>query len=212
MYGKSWLLFEIHLLRILVSNNITLLLEARAILDTDKIEKLIERVKEVINRGEMDTSMWMCAASLAYHGVLGSVDDLFLLNVNLSQVPAQHLASLASCVTNYLSINNVSGCDLVTILSSVKCHLLIIIRQSLGREETRALVQAMESGVTEVRLYDEVTLDIETLTEYSGQGVCREVVIMGDTAGRYREKMRTWANSRNWRLEYDKEKFLFLIY
>ena len=56
---------------------------------------------------------------------------------------------------------------LLSILTSVKCHVLGI--RSQGREENRALVQAMESGVERVWLYDVATLDIEALTEYSGQ-------------------------------------------
>ena len=59
-----------------------------------------------------------------------------------------------------VDISNVSGCDLVTILDSVKSNLLIIISQSLSSEETQALVRAMESGVLEVRLNKDVTLDI----------------------------------------------------
>ena len=47
------------------------------------------------------------------------MDTLWLLDVDLSPVPAQHLASLALCVTFRLSIRNVSGCDLVSILTSL---------------------------------------------------------------------------------------------
>ena len=107
-----------------------------------------------------------CAASLAHHGLLGSVRDLDLILVDLSPVPAQHLASLASCVTRRLNIEKVSGCDLVSLLSSLKCGNLTIYDQSLGREETQALVQAMESRVEKVELGNEVTLDIDTLIEY----------------------------------------------
>ena len=75
----------------------------------------------------------MCAASLTHHGLLGSVDTLRLVDVDLSLVPAQHLSSLASCVTWSLSVKGVSGRDLVCILTSVKCQELKIIRQSLVR-------------------------------------------------------------------------------
>ena len=60
----------------------------------------------------------ICCASLAHHGLLGSVGIMKLLGIDLSQVPTQHLASLASCVTGDLFIQNVSGCDLVSLLSS----------------------------------------------------------------------------------------------
>ena len=145
----------------------------------------------------------MCAASLAHHGLLSSVNELYLRDVDLSPVAAQHMASLTSCVpTDLILIINVSGFGLVSLLSTAKCTELGIFRQSLEREETWALVQAMESRVKMVWL-DTVTLDIETLTEYSGQGVCREVWLMDDTAATYREEMRTWARSRKWRLMQD---------
>ena len=141
-----------------------------------------------------------CAASLAHHGLLYSVYLLVLRNVDLSPVPAQHLASLASCAQYALRIKNVSGCDLVSLLSSLKCKMLDIIRQSLGREETQALVQAMETGVKLVALCGGLTLNMETLTEYSGQGVCRYIGLQDDTAARYRGELLTWARSRNWRV------------
>ena len=113
----------------------------------------------------------------------------------------------------FLDIMNVSGydgctfvSDLVSILSSVKCERLEIGDQSLWREETQALVQAMESGVKTVRLANEKTLDIETLTEYSGQGVCRVIDLfvghwcstLNLAATRYGEELRTWAEKKNW--------------
>jgi len=56
----------------------------------------------------------------------------------------------------------------------------------------------------------EVTLDIEALTQCSGQGMCREVQLCIDTADRYRDEMETWAKSRNWRLEYVEDALLIL--
>ena len=112
---------------------------------------------------------------------------------------------------------NVTGSDLVSILSSVKSQRLYIFSNlseryqryslgSLGREETRALVQAMESRVEEVTLNEELTLDFEALAEYSGQGVCRRVKILSETRVGERlyqtlkEKLG-WARDINWRFE-----------
>ena len=146
-----------------------------------------------------------CAAGLAYHRLLGSEQVMVLRNVDLTSVPTEHLASLASSVTGIVSINNLCGCNLVTILDSVKSQVLLIRSQSLVSEETRALVRAMETGVKIVRLYREVTLDIRDLMGYSGHGKCREVVCYRarDTADRYREKLRTWATSKNWEMICD---------
>ena len=146
-----------------------------------------------------------CAAGLAYHRLLGSEQVMVLRNVDLASVPTEHLASLASSVTGIVSINNLCGCNLVTILESVKSEKLSISSQSLDSEETQALVRSMESGVEWVWLYVGVTLDIRDLMEYSGHGKCREVVCYRarDTADRYREKLRTWDTSKNWEMICD---------
>ena len=78
-----------------------------------------------------------------------------------------------------------------------------IRRQSLGSEETQALVLAMESHEERVGLNEEVTLDIRVLIEYSGQGKCISLECKGDTENRYREKLRTWATSKKWQCEDD---------
>ena len=186
-------------------------LERRCILTLDVFESLSERVrKEIMNpRPTPRLPEIACAASLAHHGLLGSVRGqrsvraLWMCNIDLTSVPAEHLASLASSVTGCVSINNVSGCDLVTVLDSMKSQLLSIRRQSLGREETQALVLAMESRVERVGLNEHVTLDIRSLIEYNGQGKCRDVVCYSNTAQIYREQLRTWAMSRNWTLHYE---------
>ena len=143
----------------------------------------------------------MCVASLAHHGLLGSVKIMRLHDVDLSQFPPEHLASLVSCSNFWFGFKNISGCDLVHLLASLKCRELHIAKQSLGREETQALVQAMESGVKMVTLDPEVTLDIEALTEYGGQGCCKDVFLLNDTDDRYREELRTWAKINNWRVD-----------
>ena len=152
-----------------------------------------------------------CAASLAHHGLLGSVSYMSLGDVDLTSVTAEHLASLVS-VTGRVYIGNVSGSALVTILDSVKGEVFWICRQSLDSEETQALVRAMESRVEIVLLNAGVTLDIRDLMEYSGQGKCREVECFRDTADRYKEQLRTWATSRNWEVTCgDDDDWRFII-
>ena len=136
------------------------------------IVTLAEIVKEGLDVYPCRLSEITCAASLAHHRLLGSVNVMRLHDVDLTSVPAEHLASLASCVTMRVAIRNVSGCGLVTILDSVNCAQLVITDQSLGCEETQALLWAMESGV-------------------------KKVVLGGH---RYREQLRTWATSRNWKV------------
>ena len=173
------------------------------------LERLVERVKGNIGDSNMSLPVTTCAASLAHHGYLGSVEVIVLgdvgltstpadhLNVDLTTVPDKHLASLVSSVTGWVEIQNVRGCDLVSILDSVKSKLLGIYGRSLSSEETRALVRAMETGVKRLELGEGVTLDIGELMQYSGQGKCREVGCYEDTAARYRDQLRIWATSRN---------------
>ena len=187
------------------------MLVAGGILEPGQIQSLTERIRGVLSFGDGDITIVTCGAALAHHGLLGPVANLDLSNVDVSEVPAQHLASLASCVTSFLRIENViGGQQIVSLLTNLKCDGLSIDRQSLGREETQALVQAMLSGVEWVSLWEKVTLDVEAPAEYSGQGVCRQVRLFGDTAARYKEELRTWASNRNWRVTADTDD-LFII-
>ena len=206
-----------------------IVLETRGILTPDVFESLAQRVRHTLNvvkiydegcltlneqvrraLGKSFLPAISCAASLAHHGLLGSMQRMVLRDVDLTSVPAEHLASLASSVTFSVCIQNVSGCDLITILDSVKSRLLSIRSQSLDSEETQALVRAMDSRVEEVWLYEEVTLDIRELMEYNGQGKCRRVDCYCDTRDRYREQLRTWATSRNWEVTCDNDLAFYI--
>ena len=132
--------------------------------------------------------------------LLWSVGSLILEDVDLASVPAEHLASLASCVEFQLHIINVRSTTLVDILDNIKCIDLVIEKQSLGREETQAVLRAMESRVENVDLRDGVSLDLTTLTQYSGHGKCERVWCYGESADRYREVVRSWAQRMNWYL------------
>ena len=153
-----------------------ILLETRSILDTGVVENLARRVKGMINNNPNgNLAKITCAASLAHHGLLDSVLEMWLWDVNLTSVPTEHLASLVSRVTWHVYIKNISGCDLVVMMDSVNSKRLSICKQSLGCEETQALVRAMELRVEKVALYHKMTLDISVLMEYSVQGKCRSV-------------------------------------
>ena len=150
------------------------------------------------------------AASLAHHGMLDSVQMLVLGNVYLAPVPAEHLASLASCVTWRFFISKVNNCDIINLLGSgsVKCKQLHINNQTLSTEGTRALMLAMETGVEMVRLGSrggEVILDIKTLIQYGGKGKCLRVDNDND---RYRVELRSWAEKINWSVTLDRENFI----
>ena len=181
-------------------------LEAKGILSTDKIMEVTARLSWELDHNVSDNYVGnsmieelTCSASLAHHGLLGSMSSLALKDVDLSSVPANHMSSLVASVTTLILIENVSGCDLVNLLTSLKCTKLVISTQSLGEEETRALVQAMESGVESVELQRGSTFDMKSLTTYSGQGMCGRVAFVWDTEDRSSiEDARTWATLRDW--------------
>ena len=165
-------------------------------------------VRGMISYGHNNLPVIACAANMAHHGMLGPVQEMRLCEVDLTSVSAEGLASLASCVTDCVKIENVRGCGLVTFLDSVKSNQLTISSKSLGSEETRALVRAMESRVEKVHLHGEVKLDISLLIEYSGKGKCREVECDYYAAYRYREHLRALATSRNWKVTHDYVGFI----
>ena len=117
--------------------------ESRGFLQTELIESLVKWTKDKLQSFRPPLLHEIAtAASLANHGVLGSVESVNLKNVDLASVPAEHLASLASCVTVAVGIINVSNTDLSPILDNIKCKWLRVnYRRSLGSEETQALVQ-----------------------------------------------------------------------
>ena len=137
------------------------------------------------------------AASLVSNGLLGSVEEMLLRDVDLVSVPTEHLASLASCATSNVVIWNVGNLDIISFLGSLKCEQLIISRLTLSSEEIQELVRAMETRVERVRVRV-VSLDITALTQYSGQGRCRLLECFQDFAGRNRKELKSWAKRINW--------------
>ena len=143
------------------------------------LENLAARVREDLyndrndwNSATVRLALITCAAALAHHGLLDNIDKVNLIEVDLSTVPTKHLVSLISNVTRLVIINGVSGCDLLTLLDSVKCEELLIFSQCLGREETKALIQAMKSHLKELVLYEVQAPYIGALIEYSKHVKC----------------------------------------
>ena len=60
----------------------------------------------------------------------------------------------------------------------------------------------MESGVEEVCLgcRGDLSLDIRTLTQYSGQGKCGKVLCNNETAEKYWDELRSWVMRINWKV------------
>ena len=141
--------------------------------------------------------------------------------------------------------------DLTTLLDSVNCkelHLFTGIVEKMSKKETEALVRAMTSRVEILQLgtkdddqYDDhydnnfhtgVNLDIDMLTQYKGDGKCREVhcncvcigeifsmVDYGDGLKQERnykyineDKIAdTWAEKMNWDINEFRKKYARLV-
>ena len=80
----------------------------------------------------------------------------------------------------------------------------------LSNAETRALVTAMRDRVQTVVLYNGVTLFIEELTKYVGQGCCIGLGLLGDTRTRHGERLRRWAADNRWRVTVDDDVCLVM--
>ena len=94
-------------------------------------------------------------------------------------LPGHHLQTLVSCVTDSITIWNVTNYDVPTLLDTVHCKKLHLYSQKL--DETEALVRAMTSRIEILRLdikeMDDVRLAFDTFRKYKGDGKCREVHI-----------------------------------
>ena len=180
-------------------------LVTEGVLPSAVMERLAQKLKrslKIFCKKDLQVQEVQCAASLAHKGLLGPVEDMMLC-VDLTSVPAEHMASLVSSVTRCVRFDMVSGCDLVvTLLDSIKSPAMVIYKQSLGREETEALVRALETRVEDVSLYD-TTLDIKAFTKYSGRGKCKEVDCVQETSAKYRRQLRSWASKEGWDVTID---------
>ena len=151
------------------------------------------------------------AASLAHHGLLRSVKEMWLRKVDLASVPHEHLTKLASIVTGNIDIDEVYNCDLSNLLGPARCDGLAI-HQSLNSKETSALEQAMEHGVESVEIWGDVRMDIEALALYNGLGKCWEVLCDGGTGvipDIYTTDLKAWAQNIKWKVETNENEVLF---
>ena len=75
-----------------------------------------------------------------------------------------------------------------------------IIDTNLSTADTESLLAVMVSGVEEVRLGMDVTLDMEMLAQYDGKGECGRVVMRRGARTRYLEQMMSWMKRIDWNL------------
>ena len=124
-----------------------------------------------------------------------------LKDVDLSSIPANLLQALAMQVTRLQYIQNVFNTDLSPIFRGLGgCQQLKFRNQILSNDNTMALVVTMESWdtVNQIVFGEDVNVDIQVLTEYSGQGSCKLVVFDEDSAYSYRNEVEDWGKRINW--------------
>ena len=69
----------------------------------------------------------------------------------------------------------------------------------LTEPQTRALVTALTERLERVKLWYEVTLDIQTLCQHNGLGTCRKLEVADvNTRRRYGEDLKQWAAEVGW--------------
>ena len=158
------------------------------------------------------TPPFLCeAARLAHQGILGPLTSLCLRSVDLATVPTDHLCSLVASVTDFIEFGDI---DLSLVLDHVRCRelKLQIICEPLQPEDTRALVRAMKTRVTILRLEGHsvmATLNHGALTDYDGKGKCEQVIVSNTPMARPvmhygKDSLKMWAMRINWYLtRYD---------
>ena len=143
-------------------------------------------------------SMMRLAAQLAWEGHLPSVENIRLVNTDLSDIHQNRLGKLSSIVTDSVVIVNITPASLDIILESVRCPKLWLANMTLTKPQTQALVTAMTERLERVRLRYDVTLDIQTLCQYNGRGTCWKLQVRGDKRKRYEENLRHWTAEVGW--------------
>ena len=175
-------------------------------IEADKMQAVWSQWSHVPSEAEIKR-----AALLAWEGHLTSVENMRIVNISITAIPWDHMEKLTSIVTERVWIENLTNTDqLGSILASVKCTEILLIEMELSEAETRALVTTMRDRVESVML-ENVTLDIEELTQYDGQGRCNELVVWGHTRIRYRDRLRGWAADKGWRVAGDDGTWLKMM-
>ena len=173
--------------------------------DVEDRDRWLVRIKEI-----------EVAASFAHRGILGPVKNMMLdveeICQKICQINADHLGSLAACMTQGIGIhgNEIETEQVLTILDNLKCEMLGIGFRHIGTEETKALVRAMKRVVKRVILNTIDTIDFDVLIQYDGKGECErlEVELMTDNES---ECIKAWAKQINWNITEDLENQTIVI-
>ena len=156
------------------------------------------------------------AALLAWEGYINFVKNMNIMS-SLSgrrtirmDISCTQMEKLTSIVTESVIIGNMTPTSqLGSILAAVRCPKLALgssfDEMVLSKEDTRTLVTAMRDRVETVTL-DNVTLDIDELITYDGQGHCRVLKVGGRLGGimkkTYGGRLQNWAENVGWTVDW----------
>ena len=143
-------------------------------------------------------SMLRLAAQLASDGHLKSVEEMELLDMDISDIPPDPFGKLVSKVTDLVSIYLLTPTThLDIIMENAQCRRLDLSCMDLTELQTRAMVRAMQDRVIGVKLSG-VTLDIEVLCQYNGQGKCWMLKLEANTRTLHGERILSWMEEVGW--------------
>ena len=159
------------------------------------------------------------AALLALEGYINSVKNMRIMNrmrgwrtisMDITDISCTQMEKLTSIVTKSVMIGNMTPTRLLgSILAAVRCPKLVLgsifDRMVLSKEDTRALVTALRDRVERVTL-DNVTLDVDELITYDGQGHCRVLNVGGRLGGIMKKtcggRLQNWAENVGWTVDW----------
>ena len=152
------------------------------------------------------------ASELATSGVLDYVKYLNISYIDITDIPSDQLQHLVQIVTDEVDIGK-SQLDMLCVLQNIRCKVFGIWNMRLSGAECDQLLQCMINPVEVLWLYNVYLDNIDTLLQYDGAGVCRDVELWyGDTVSRYGDKVRRWAQqTRGWRVVRDDRYCLRVI-
>ena len=146
------------------------------------------------------------AARLSSDGYITSVEYLVLKEINLDQIPSQHLVSLVSCVAETVYIRNVDG-DLATVIKSAKSRILNFRDTALDARQSNLVVKALMDRIEILAIGSNALLDFDILQHYEGLGKCQEINVWctPSVPHRYKSMLESYFSKLGWDA-YEKKK------
>ena len=168
---------------------------------------LIEKIKSTWKYNHRVTVDDLQNASyLVKAGLLTSLKGMMLKNF---KIIGQQMSELKLPRFDTVYLDGVYG-DICLLLPQISCDQLCIWRSTLTSNDTKALVNCLNTDVTQLWLGDYLTLDFSSLSQYNGRGQCKYVECRYDSYTRYRSPVTTWAHRNGWK-EQDDPSFKYLV-